>query len=141
MSVPTSRASYIDCFEVLDQAIADPKGIRVRMRDYDAALHFRMRCHYARKLDRKLNEQVNPPDSPKWGLSQYDVVTLRIRRLEDQIYLYFERNDIAPTEIERLSDVPDITPEQEPEDDFIDTPVAPPPRVEQRDIERIRRRI
>lgn len=135
MSVSTSQAAYNDCYEVLDQAISDQKGIRVRMETYDKAIYFRLRCHTARRLNREFNSRAFPPDDPKHSTSQYDNLTLRIKTHGENVYLYFERNDALVLEVESLSDGVDLTPAEEPEDDFASTPVA----VEPGTIERIRR--
>jgi hypothetical protein len=133
MTIPTSRAAYVDCYDALDQAVSNDIGIRIKMPSYDKAVHFRMRCNQARKLDRKLNSEIWAPDDPKFGISQYDIISIRIKHINGYVYLYFEKNDQIPGEVEALSEREEQ--ELSEVDDFEDTPVAPelPP------IEKIRR--
>lgn len=104
MSVSNSPLSYTDCYEVFDRAVADPRGVRMQMPDFDAANHFRMRLHYARKINRAKNAEIYEPGQPLYGTSVYDQLTVRIRTIGDRTYLYLEKNDIVPGEIESLSD-------------------------------------
>lgn len=104
MSVSTSAMSYQDCYTALDAALADPMGVRIKLDHEAAAIHFRMRCHQARKINREDNCKIYENDHPLWGRSEYDLLTLRIRHdADDNTYLYIEKNDTVPGEIELLS--------------------------------------
>lgn len=106
MSLPTSRLAFVDCIEVFDRALEDPKGIRVRQKDSDAAWHYRMRMHQARKLIQNDNRQTYEEDHPMFGRSIYDTLAIRIRKVDDIFYLYIAPY-ATPTEIEPLSEIED----------------------------------
>lgn len=106
MSLSKSRFAYTDCYEVLDRAMDDPSGIRVRIRDYDAALIFRSRLHYARKLKREDSERLYEPDDPKFGVTIYDTLVVRIKNVSDQFFIYIEHRQ-TPTDIQSLAEVED----------------------------------
>jgi len=109
MSLSKSRHAYLDCQEVFDRALEDPKGVRVRMKDMDSAMVFRTRAHYFRKLLRDESRQVYEEGEPQYGVSPYDRLVLRLRRVENKIYIYIEQTYI-PEEIESLSFIePEIT--------------------------------
>ncbi|MDE2107155.1 MAG: hypothetical protein KGL39_58660, partial [Patescibacteria group bacterium] len=98
MSLPTSTLAYSQCYDVLDKALEDPLGVRMRMPSLTVALHFRMRCHQARKLDREKNADIYPDaDNPLHGRSAYDVLIIRDPRMatDGTVYLVIERSDIA----------------------------------------------
>lgn len=141
MSLPTSRLSYEDCFEAFDRALADPRGVRIKMIDHDKATHLRMRMNYARVIDRKDNAALyaDSPDHPMYGRSAYDPLTVRIKPVGRHFWLYIEPNTI-PGEIEGLSGVPEEEIEYA-EVQRLEAPrqeVIPPPRLM---IEQIKRRI
>lgn len=112
MVTSTSRLAYSDCFDLMDKAIADPKGIQVKFAASEEAWHFRIRLHTARKIDRKDNMQTYPETHPMWGKSVYDSLTMRIRSqgANGIAWLRLEKIDAREFEIESLSE-----PEPEPE--------------------------
>lgn len=103
MSVATSKLAYDDAFAAFDRALTDPLGIRIRMDTVDAATHFRMRCHQARKIDRAENSETYPKGDPLHGTSQYDRLVLRIRKDEGAWWLYFEKQEEIPGDVQSLS--------------------------------------
>ena len=111
MSTSTSRLSYGDCFDLLDRACADAKGMRVKCSTFAAAQAFRMRMYAARQIDREDNKQVYSKDHPMYGRPPYDVLRITIRRVydspeDDSSWLYFERTDTDDQfEAESLSEV------------------------------------
>lgn len=109
MSLSESLLSYQDCLEAMDQALADSQGGRVRFPDRSAALHFRSRCHYARKLHRRKNAQVYPVDHPQHGASHYDELVLREQPDGEGWYIYLLRMVAGSIEVEPLSAIPQIT--------------------------------
>lgn len=113
MSLSNSLLSYQDCLDAMDQALADDQGGRVRFPDREAALHFRSRCHYARKLHRDKNAQIYPdPEHPQHGSSHYDELVLKERPDGDGWYIYLVRMKVGSVAVEPLSEVPQI--EQQP---------------------------
>lgn len=107
MSLPTSRHSYLDCLSYFDQALEDPKGIRLRQDSIDAATHLRMRLHQLRKLLREDSKSVYESGDPQYGVTAYDNVVCRIRTVDQVVYLYLEQILIS-TEIEPLSEIDDL---------------------------------
>lgn len=107
MSISNSRLAYLDCYKVWDRAIENPSGVRVGVRNYDAALHLRMRLHQARKINRRENEEIYEPGEPLHGCSAYDPFTVRIKRVNNSFYLYIEPNRIATEIIEPLDKIID----------------------------------
>lgn len=107
MSAPTTRMAYTDCYDIYDQALEHPHGIRMRLVDYDKANHLRMRLHQARKIDREDNARQYEPGQPLYGSSVYDALQIRIRTDTDNCtWLYIEpRTADIIGEIEPLSQV------------------------------------
>jgi hypothetical protein len=107
MVVSTSRLAYSDCFDLMEKAIADEKGIQIKFARYEDAHHFRLRLHASRKIDRNDNKVLYGEDHPMYGRSVYDQLTMRIRKLgDDSAWLRLERIDAREFEIESLSENP-----------------------------------
>ena len=117
MAVSTSRLAFSDCFELLERAINDHKGIRIKFASYDDAFAFRLRIHKARQLDRKDNEEMYEEGHKLHGRSVYDQLTCKIRNFTGGTWLRIERLDTMEYEVESLSEEP---PEAE-------LPLKPPP--------------
>ena len=116
MVTSTSRLAYSDCFDLMDKAIADPKGIKIKFSAGEDAWHFRIRLHTARKIDRQDNKDIYDQGHPMHGRSVYDQLTMRIRKTNDFAWLRLERIDTREFEIESLTE-----PEREPELAFTQT--------------------
>lgn len=108
MTVSDSALAYVDVYAKLDAALEDPAGVRLKMDSLADATYFRLRCHQARKINRRENTFTYEKGHPLWRKSAYDVLVLRIRQVEGAWYLYFERSDIIVGEVESLSDLPMI---------------------------------
>jgi hypothetical protein len=135
MVASNSRFSYSDCYELMDKAIADPKGIRIKFATQEEAWHFRIRLHTARRIDRVDNKDLFPQGHPMHGRSAYDPLTMRIRERADGIWLRLERVDARDFEVTSLSE------DSEPELDF--KPKPSPQQIVNNilDVKPIRRRI
>lgn len=121
MVTSSSRLAYSDCFDLMDKAIADPKGIKVKFAAGEDAWHFRIRLHTARKIDRLDNMEVYDQGHHMHGRSVYDQLTMRIRQIEKgsqngPVWLRLERIDAREFEIESLNE-----PEAEPQLAFTQT--------------------
>ena len=116
MVTSTSRLAYSDCFDLMDKAIADPKGIKVKFAAGEDAWHFRIRLHTARKIDRLDNKDIYEQGHRMHGRSVYDQLTMRIRKADDHAWLRLERIDARVFEIESLTE-----PETEPQLAFTQT--------------------
>lgn len=106
MTISTSRLAYEDAYKILERAINDRQGIRIHMKDADAATHFRMRLHMARKIDREDNALIYAKGEFMHGRSEYDRLTMKIRNEEGKIWLYLERNNVETLGIEDLTGEP-----------------------------------
>ena len=105
MTISNSFGSYTDCVEAMDRALEDDKGIRIKMKDWDAANFFRMRLHQCRKLDRDRNRQIYEPGDPGHGVSAYDPLVVRIRTHGDNVYVYIQQVLAELGDIEALSQI------------------------------------
>lgn len=112
MTLPTHRVSYQVEYDILDKALADEVGARIRMPSIEAATHLRARIHQARKIDRVENREVYEEGHPMHGQSQYDKLVCRLRQTEGNVYLYIEQRNAESFEVEPLSenDEPDHPP-------------------------------
>ena len=91
MTVSTSRLAYTDCYDIMDRALADGKGCRVKFKDADDAYNFRLRLYVARKIDRVDNAEIYDPPHPLHGRSEYDGLVSRVRQdAQKNIWLYVE---------------------------------------------------
>lgn len=111
MSLSNSRASYEDCFKLLDAALDEPRGTRVEILSGPrAATHFRMRIHQARQIDRSENAKIYPdPDHHLHNRSVYDILVLRI---EDgpPCWLYLDKQKVDLGVIEPIPEGYQIAP-------------------------------
>lgn len=125
MTLSNSLLAYTDCLEVFDKAVEHPSaGVRIPMKDYEAASHFRARMHQARKLQRQENSKVYPDeDHPMHNRCSYDPFTIRIKAVGERYFLYVEPNSINSDMIEPLDKII--------EDEAM--PVIPQPKVEVED--------
>ena len=103
MTVSNSPLSYEDCYRIMDAALADERGVRVKLRDINGATFFRMRCHQARKIDRQRSEDTYEKGDPRYKVSQYDRLILRIRADAEGVWVKIEQNAVIPGEVESLS--------------------------------------
>lgn len=117
MVASNSRLSYGDCFELMDKAIADQKGIRIKFATQEEAWHFRIRLHTARRIDRTDNMDVYALGHPMYGRSVYDPLTMRIKERSDGIWLRLEKVDAREFEVASLAED-----EVQPELEFKPTP-------------------
>lgn len=104
MSLPTSFLSYATEFEALDRALADTKGIRINLGTYAQANAYRVRLHYARRLDRDRSKEMYKPGDPGYGTSSFDCIVCRLKEdTEGGWWVYLEKNEVIPGHVESLS--------------------------------------
>ena len=106
MAVSTSRIAFSDCFDLLERAINDEKGIRIKFATYDDAFNFRLRIHKARQIDRVDNRLSYDNGHPLHGRSVYDQITCKIRSFNGGAWLKLEKISAREFEIESLSEEP-----------------------------------
>jgi hypothetical protein len=107
MVTSTSRLAFSDCYELMEKAINDPKGIQVKFARNEDAWHFRVRLHTARRIDRTDNMSLFPEGHMMHGKSPYDSLVMRIRENKGNgggHWLRLERISIDNLEIESLAD-------------------------------------
>ena len=105
MSAARSPYRYEDCYAAFDAAIADPIGTRMPFYTEYAALHFRIRCHQARGIERRRNLLTYPdPAHPNHGATPYDRIVIRAPRWErDRWWLLFHKCVAIPGQIYSLA--------------------------------------
>ena len=107
MTIPTNRMSYADVYEKYDEAMEDPKGIRIPFDTRGEAQHYQMRMHNARSVDRRENAKMYERGHPLHGQSSYDILQLRILGPADDgsWFVYIEPKDKFIQAIEPLSEI------------------------------------
>ena len=131
MVISQSRFSYGDCYSLMDKALADAKGIKIRFASYEDALHFRMRLHTSRKIDRQDNTRTYSEEHVMHGKSAYDPLIMRIKTLTDgTAWLRMEKVDAREFTVESLADeVPQKELEFDRRSKILEVqPVIPKPR-------------
>jgi hypothetical protein len=104
MSLSNSRLSYVDCFDLLNRALDEPRGIRVEVPSLDAAIYLRMRIHHARQIDRNENRSIYPdPGHYLHGRSIYDIFVIRVES-GPPAWLYLDKQKV---EIGRVESIPE----------------------------------
>lgn len=104
MAASTSRLSYSDCFDVLNKALSNDKGIRVEVPDYGAGNHFRVRLHTARSVDRKDNREAYSEDHKLYGRSIYDALVVQLREEKGKWWMYIRKFSTDNLNIEPLGE-------------------------------------
>lgn len=84
--------------EILDRALASPKGLRVEFSDTKSATRFRDRCNKLRSSDRKLDARAKGK-APEDGTSQFDGLVLRLEKPEERVLLIEHEGALQPTAI------------------------------------------
>jgi len=103
MSLSNSRLAYTDCYELLDKALDEPRGIRVEVPDLNAATYLRMRIQHARAINRAENEKTFPdPADPLHGRSVYDIFVVRIEDAGDHAWVYLDKQKVELGKVESI---------------------------------------
>lgn len=123
MTLPTHRVAYEVEYGILDKALANEIGARIRMPSHESANHLRARIHQARKIDRVENRDAYDEGHPMHGQSVYDKLVCRIRQKEERVYLYIEQRSAESFEVEPLGAE---TEEEQPPMDVKEVVVAEP---------------
>lgn len=127
MSLSNATLAFTDCKEFLERALDADRGARVPFQTEEQAGYWRMRCYQFSKLDRKDNELVYNPGDRMFGQSEYDCLSLVIKRSTDGFFwVYAEKRTLDPGMIEDIPDegIPlqiDANPQQLIEDHSDDT--------------------
>lgn len=99
---------------MLDEALLDTRGSRFRVNKPTSDLaereanFIRMRIHQARKLDRDKNREVYEPGHKMHGCSPYDAITVRIKNIAGEVFLYLEQQMVNVSAGEALSALPEL---------------------------------
>ena len=65
--------------DILERALAAPLGVKVTLPDQKAAFSFRHKCNAFRLADRRASIDMFPDGDPRRGISQFDILELRLR--------------------------------------------------------------
>lgn len=107
MTISDSRFAYSDCFEAWEKALNDEVGVRIPVKDIDAAYHLRMRLHQARKIERRENKDTYPDAGHHMhGKSVYDTLIVQIKN-DEGVWIHIVRGGINVDEIQPLSEATD----------------------------------
>ena len=74
MPPTNSTLAHADIQAVMDRALANGRGCRVRCKDLGEAYSMRQRFYTARKLDREHNKRIYLPEDPRHRQSVYDAL-------------------------------------------------------------------
>lgn len=107
MTTSTSRIAYSDCFELMDKAMDDPRGVRINFPDLGDARNLRLRLHTARKIERQENALTYEEGEPLYGRSAYDILYVPIIKHNKGWWVYLKKRVIENFQIEKLSEVED----------------------------------
>lgn len=111
MPTSNSRLAFGDCYEILNMAMDDDQGARVKVPSLGDATHLRTRLHTARRIDREENAKTyEDKEHPMHGRSMYDKIVVRIKQLNGSVYLYLEKIASLTDDAEPLSEVLAIEP-------------------------------
>src|SRR5215831_4905652 len=107
MGTSNSRLAFSDCYELMEKAMEDPKGIRIKFATEQDAWLYRLRLHSARKIDRRDNMDNYEVGHGMHGKSIYDTLIMRLRQVKGDSgawWLNIEKLTIDGLEIESLSE-------------------------------------
>lgn len=116
MTTPKSRLAYQTHFDIFDQAMADAKGLRIRMPDRGQAWRMRLEMHHARSIDRDDNRITYDEGHRLHGCSIYDQLLITIEESKDETWLYLHKRNISAFHIENLSEVTEAAQAEEAEE-------------------------
>lgn len=111
MTISDSPLSYSDCYDAMERALEDTKGIRLRVNKVADAYHLRMRLNQARAINRRENRRTYEPEHHLFGRSVYDRLMFKIKERathngDTHVYVYLERiGELKPDMVEALSEV------------------------------------
>lgn len=125
MTLPTSRAAYEDYYAILDRALADPAGIRIKVDSWETASYHRVRLHTARAIARTESREIYAPGDPQYNVSPHDRLSVLIRGSNERDIWYLlivprtfgmmgEIESLSGTEYDLLwknNEVPDYQPQ------------------------------
>ena len=114
MSLSNSRLSYSDCYDLMDKALDEPRGIRVEVSDLNAANYLRMRMHHARQINRSENTRTYPDAAePLHGRSIYDIFVVRIEEGPGSAWVYLDKQKVEIGRVEAIPETKQIGAEPE----------------------------
>lgn len=103
MTISHSRLAYADCYRIMDAALADERGVKIKFTDEKHATFFRMRCHQARAIERRESKEIYDKGDLHWGVSQHERLILRIRPDGDLWWVLIEQAAVSPGDIVSLT--------------------------------------
>ena len=107
MPISNSPLAYEDCYEALNRALEDARGVRLKVNSRANAEFLRMRLNMARVINRDQNTKTYDSDHPMHGRSEYDKLMFRIKEIKNgsevKVYVYLEQVATFHPEVEELS--------------------------------------
>lgn len=111
MSLPNQIGAYERELDLLETALTDTKGVRIRFATVEDARYFRFRIQQARSLSRVAMKSLYDEDPRIEKLPfSFDMDKLICRIREDEeglhwVYIEHRHNDVQDEFIERLSEI------------------------------------
>lgn len=107
MTLSLAPDAYLDCHRAMSAALDDSRGRRYRFPTKAKADYFNMRCNQLRLIDRRESKRIHEPDTPGWGCSEFDKLTIRKPREDDEggWWIYIEHVGLDVGEGESLSEL------------------------------------
>jgi hypothetical protein len=99
------RSSMTNYREILDRALASPKGLRVEFESKALAIRFRDRCNKLRASDRKLDARARDKGHGD-GVSQFDGLVLRLEKPEERVLLIEHEGSLQPVAVHEIGTIP-----------------------------------
>lgn len=112
MPISSSPLAYSDCYDAMNRALEDDRGVRLKVDTRGNAEFLRMRLNTARAINREENARTYEKGEPMHGRSEYDKLMFRIKELRSKdgttrVYVYLEQVQSFVPEIENLSEIED----------------------------------
>lgn len=102
MSLSSNRAAYADCFALLEQALASPRGIIVKCVSFSEAHYLRNRLNRARQVDCEANKRAYQPGDFLYNNSEFYALVTKVVGNEGIWQVRIEKPKVSPMAIEEI---------------------------------------
>lgn len=84
MPLPTDINALTGPRDVLDQALASKKGVRIKFPNYNMAARFRQKCYRLMQLEMKISDKNYPEGNPLKGRNPWAGLSLHMTDDQDK---------------------------------------------------------
>lgn len=104
MTFSNSTTNFDDVTEILDRALASPRGVRVPCPSHGHAVRMRQRMNICRRRDRENSRFINAKGDPMYGKSAWDKLefTMNKKGEEEDNYVFVRKQILESIIIEEL---------------------------------------